>query len=95
MAKQNEIFGFELSISARNDGTLEAAYVRFRSGKVSKTKEVIEDVLLADYNSRGQLLGLEILALVKISDLTRLVDEPSRRPFRRFIERSAPEELVA
>lgn len=95
MAKQNEILGFELSISARNDGTLEAAYVRFRPGKVSKTKEVIEDVLLADYNSRGKLLGLEILALVKISDLIRLVDEPSRRPFRRFIERSAPEELVA
>jgi uncharacterized protein YuzE len=95
MAKQNEILGFEISVSARNDGTLEAAYVRFRSGKVSKTKEVIEDVLLADYNSRGKLVGLEILAPVKLSDLIRLVDEPTRKPFQRFIKRSAPVELVA
>ncbi len=94
-AKQADIVGFELSISARNDGTLEAAYVRFRHGKVSKTREIIEDVLLADYNTRGRLLGIEILAPVRIADLVRLVDEPSRKPFRRFVERSVPRELVA
>jgi uncharacterized protein YuzE len=95
MTKQPDIVGFELSVSARNDGTLEAAYVRFRQGKVSKTKEIIEDVLLADYNSRGRLVGIEILAPVRIADLVRLVDEPTRKPFRRFIEQSAPKKLVA
>ena len=95
MANKQNIIGFELSVSARNDGTLEAAYVRFRERKSKRTKEIIEDVLLADYDARGQLLGLEILAPVKISDLIRLVDAPTRRSFKRFMERSAPEELVA
>lgn len=95
MAKTQNIVGFELSISARDDGTLDAAYVRFRDGKVKRTKEIIEDVLLADYDARGQLLGLEILAPVDISDLVRLVDAPARKPFKRFMERSVPAELMA
>ena len=86
--------GFEISVSARGDGTLEAAYIRFQEGKVAKTREIIKDVLLADYNSRNELLGIEMLAPVRLSDLTNLVDQPRRKPFRRFTKQTAPDEFL-
>ncbi len=86
--------GFEMSISARDDGTIEALYILVRDEKASRTKEIIEDILLADYNNRGQLIGIEVLAPVKIAKITMLVEEPRRRPFRRFVKEQAPGELV-
>jgi len=88
------VTGFEFSISARDDGTLEAAYVRVGDGSVARTKEIVEDVLLADYDRRGKLLGIEILSPVKLSAVTRLVDPPRRPSFRKFIRRAAPQEFV-
>ena len=94
MAKQSTI-GFELSISARNDGTLEAAYIQFSNRAVARTKEILEDILMADYDRTGGLVGLEILAQVKLSELAKLVDKPRRTPFKRFIQASAPRQLLA
>lgn len=93
MSKQREI-GFEISISGHHDGTLEAVYITLRDGKAAKTKEIIEDILLADYDRRGRLIGIEVLAPVKISRLTRLVDQERRRPFRNFVKNQAPKDLV-
>jgi uncharacterized protein YuzE len=86
---------FELSISGRDDGTLEAAYFRISKGKVAKTREIVDDILLADYDTRGRLIGIELLAPVRLSDLLRLVDEPTRKSFRRFVKQLAPQALVA
>lgn len=86
--------GFELSISGRDDGTIEAAYIHLTDRKIRRTKEIVEDVLLADYSSDGTLVGIEILAPVKISQLTRLVERPKRQSFKRFLKQSAPVELV-
>ena len=83
-----------MSISARNDGTVEAVYILVRDNKAVRTKEIVEDVLLADYDSRGQLVGIEILGPVKLLEITPLVEEPRRRPFRRFVKERAPDELV-
>ncbi len=83
-----------MSISARNDGTIEALYILVRDDKATRTKEIVEDILLADYNSRGQLVGIEVLAPVKIARITPLVEPRRRRPFRRFIKEQAPDELV-
>ena len=94
MAQKRDILSFELSVSARADGTVEAVYIRLRDGKVAKTREIIEDVLLADYDPRSELLGVEILAPVKMSDLTRLVQQTRRTPFRRFIKQTAPPRLI-
>lgn len=86
--------GFELSISSRDDGTLEAMYIRIASGSVSKTRELIEDILLADLDGQGNVMGFEILAPVKLSDLAALVEQSRREPFRRFITHTAPPEMV-
>ncbi len=93
MASRKQV-GFEMSISARDDGTIEAVYILVRDEKAVRTEEIVEDILLADYNSRGRLVGVEILAPVKIKRIASLVEEPRRRPFRRFIRERAPEELV-
>ncbi len=85
---------FELSVSGRNDGTLEAAYIRFRVGKVKRSREVIEDTLIADYDAQDNLLGVEILAPVKLSELTKLVERPRRLSFRKFVKTSGPPYLV-
>ncbi len=83
-----------MSISARDNGTIEAMYVLLRDDKAARTKEIIEDILLADYNKRNELVGIEVLAPVKITEIMRLVDKPRRGPFRRFIKAQAPDELV-
>lgn len=83
-----------MSACGREDGRLEAVYIRLRIGKVAKTKEIIGDVLMADFDSRGRLLGMEILAPVKLSAITRLVQAKRRIPFRRFVRENAPPRLV-
>lgn len=83
-----------MSISARNDGTIEAVYILVRDNKAARTKEIVEDILLADYDRRGQLVGIEILAPVKLAKIMPLVEEGRRRPFKRFIKEQAPHELV-
>ena len=91
---KRKIIGFELSVSARNDGTLEAAYIQLSHRSVARTQEIIQDVLLADYDAQDHLVGLEILAPVKLTELAKLVDKPKRKPFKRFIQISAPRQLV-
>lgn len=86
--------GFKLSISADADGALQAAYIRLRGNKIARTKEIVEDVVMADYDGRGQLVGIEILAPVSLKIIARLVDESRRRSFRRFVREQAPNDLV-
>lgn len=93
MTKQ-QVIGFEISISGRNDGTVESLYITVGAGKITKTKTIVEDIVLADYDAHGRLIGIEILAPVKISQITPLVEEKRRKPFRSFVKAQAPEELV-
>ncbi|RJP37982.1 MAG: DUF2283 domain-containing protein [Phycisphaerales bacterium] len=85
---------FECSISARDDGTLEAVYLQVAQGQAERTVEVIQDILMADYDAAGNLLGFELLAPVKLADILEVVDPPIRQPFQRFVEKAAPRELV-
>lgn len=86
---------FEISTSGRDDGTVEAAYIQLLDEKVHRTREIMEDILLADYTEDGRLIGIEVLAPVKFSDLEQLVDPMGvRESFHRFLKGSAPRELV-
>lgn len=86
--------GFEISISASDSGTPQAVYVRFSRASVATTKEVQADVLIADYDGRGQLVGIEVLAPVRLSKLTQLVDRSKRAAFTRFLKQAVPQVLV-
>jgi uncharacterized protein YuzE len=96
MSAQTHGISFEISISGRNDGTLEALYVQIIPElSVSRTEEIRRDVLLADYAEDGRLVGVEVLAPVRIADIEKLVKDKSfQKAFREFLNRSAPKELV-
>ena len=51
-------------------------------------------MVLADYDSRGRLVGIEILGPVKIQMLTRLIDKEHRVAFRRFAKENIPGSLL-
>ncbi len=94
MQTARKVVGFELSLSGRSDGTLETAYVRFQKGDVASTRELVEDTLIADYDSRGRLIGIEILAPVSLATLARQVGVARRSSFRKFLKHSAPRQLI-
>ena len=51
------------AIAARlTSPSVEAAYVRLAHGEVERTEEIIESVLFVDYDSKGNAIGIEILA---------------------------------
>ena len=77
-------------IRAGKDGGIQAVYITVRNNKVAKTKEIVEDTLLADYDRRGRLVGIEILGPVKIRRITPLVEQTQRRRFARFVRQGAP-----
>jgi uncharacterized protein YuzE len=85
--------GFGLTVNAREDGTLEAAYVQLSDGKVARTDEVIKSVMLVDYDADNFVVGIEILAPVKIStvlEVANKLEEAHRQSFNDFVRRYAP-----
>lgn len=65
-------------MTASDDGAIGVAYIRLKKGRVARTREIDGDALLADYDARGNLIGIEILAPVRIPQLVGLVDEGRR-----------------
>ena len=80
-------------VSATDEEALEG--FQLLAATVHHTKEIKEDVLLADYTADGRLVGIEILSPVRISDLLKLVHQEKAKPsFRKFLKNSAPRDLV-
>ncbi len=89
--------GFGLTVHAREDGALEAAYVRISEKQVARTEELVDSALMLDYDRDGGLVGIEILAPVKMSQILEISNrlEPSQREsFEKFVRSSAPPGLV-
>jgi uncharacterized protein YuzE len=93
MSPHKEPIGFEISTSARDDGTIEAVYIYFAHKPVAETREIKGDALLADFDAQGNIIGLEILAPVKFSDILDLVEPLRRAPFEKFVRQAAPPSL--
>ncbi len=91
---EKRAINFEVSISGRDDGTVEAIYVKFLPDTVAKTVEVEQDELLVDYNENGDVVGIEILAPVKLAQLTDLVEQGLRDSFRKFVRTTLPDSFV-
>jgi uncharacterized protein YuzE len=74
-------------------GQISAVYLRVREGSVAETKEVKEGVAFADYDADGLLLGIELLGPCEVAVLHDLAErEPE--PIKRFLEGTAPRELI-
>lgn len=89
----------ELSINARSDGTLRAAYIHLGSDRdVARTQELIPSTLLIDFNERDELVGVEILAPVSLASVTELaqrLEASKREAFRNFVTNFTPPALLA
>jgi hypothetical protein len=86
---------FEVSVTGRADGTPMAAYIRVRRGRIACTREIEPDVLLAHYDTIDNLLGLEILAPIRIGVLIQQgPDESLRSSFRSFVKANVPKDLL-
>jgi uncharacterized protein YuzE len=84
-------FGMSVEIDNRTD-RIPAVYFRVRKGKSAETKEFDRGKVFADYNSRGELLGIEMLAPSTIKVLDRVTsDEPQSRE---FVRQKVPREMA-
>ena len=94
----SQVKGLGLTISAREDGTLEAAYVKLSDAKVAKTEVLLEAVVLVDFDRHGELVGVELLAPVSRStalQLAKKLKANQRSRFREFFNSDyAPRALV-
>jgi uncharacterized protein YuzE len=74
-----------------------AAYFTVRNGKVAETVEYSHGRVFADYNSKGQLLGFELLGPcnVRIVDTIAKAEESEfRRQTKAFLRKASPRQMV-
>ena len=85
---------FKVSVSTdETTGKLIAAYLRIRAGKSAETIEIAEDRAYADYDSHGQLIGIELLAPCNVKVLDKITEkEPDE--VRDFLHSSPPRSMV-
>ncbi len=84
-------FEFEITGTVGTEGHIELAYIRFSKADVAKTVEIDGDRLLADYDTAGNLIGIEILAPVETIKLQAIVPAEHLAA----IERALPDILKA
>lgn len=94
MSKRPSDKSVEFSVTIGHGGSFEAAYLRFGDSKIVRTEEVEEDTLLADYDARGRLVGIEVIGPVDAAELTRLVAQPHRAVLRRLFRQTVPQLLA-
>ena len=86
----SEIFSIDWSIDNQTKN-LNAIYFRFRTGTVARTKELADGRMMADYDRRGRLLGIEMIAPCSANVLEKIdIDKEARD----FIKRGVPREFV-
>lgn len=93
MAAAPTQFSFGVSVEVDNrTGRILAVYCRVRKGRHHETRELVANKVFADYNTRGELLGVELLAPISVAVLDRVTcNEPQSRD---FIRRSVPREMA-
>jgi uncharacterized protein YuzE len=75
---------FHLQYSVETDegtGDVIAVYFKVRKGKAAATKEVLGGKVFADYNSKGELLGVEMLGPCEVKVLDQITEVPRERQF--------------
>lgn len=74
-------------------GKVVAFYFYIRPGKAAETREYADGKALADYDRKGNLLGIELLGPCQVA----ILDKISRReptPVKKFLRGSIPREMA-
>jgi uncharacterized protein YuzE len=80
--KKGEAMNFQVEVTVDHDtGSLLAAYFMIRNGKVHVTRELVDGKLLADYDKKGRLLGIEMLGPCSARVLDRIDVEDDVKTF--------------
>ena len=89
---------FNVTIETQDStGEVLAVYFQIRKGKSAQLREFSDGAACADYNKRGELLGIELLAPCKVSIVDQIASEESvslRRQAKRFMKSSGPRQMV-
>ncbi len=87
-------FNLNLEVEVdKNTGKTLAVYFQIRKGKAADVREIVDGVAYANYNRKGLLLGVELLAPCKISILDRIAHkEPIQ--IKRFLRDSIPRKMA-
>ena len=86
----NLSFGVLVTTDKRS-GRIMSVYLQIREGKAADVHEVSDGAAFANYNRRGELLGIELLAPCHISVLTKIAREAS---VKRFIRNGIPQQMA-
>ena len=97
MVRTGDRILFDAHLQINEFGETEAVLFIVREGKPSKTIEVKEGVVYADYDSKGRLLAVELLAPCTVNLLDRIArkePEKTRRSVRKFLKDNVPRAMV-
>lgn len=84
-------FNVSVTVDERT-GEVISVYFEIRKGKSAQTTEHCDGAAFADYDKRGMLLGIELLAPCRLRVLNRIKGvEPE---VRKFVKSAAPRALV-
>jgi uncharacterized protein YuzE len=100
MKAKEAMRNINLSVSIETDnatGTVIAVYFQIRSGKARTTREYEGGKAFADYNHKGELIGIELLAPCSVTVVDQLAaDEPAefRKKAKKFMRESGPASMI-
>jgi len=92
----NHSFGMSVDVD-KATGRVLAVYFEIRQGKATEVEEFADGAAFANYNSKGELLGIELLGPCKVQVFDKIArKEPvrGRKQVRDFLKRSAPREMI-
>ena len=85
-------FHFRVSVETHDQtGEVLATYFQVRKGKVAVTKEYADGNAFADYDRKGRLLGIELLAPCKAEVLDRIAKQATAK---RFVRGAVPRAML-
>lgn len=69
----------EQRLTISYDTVAKAAYIRLREGKVARTEEAGPGSINLDFNSQGDLIGVEIFGAALTKDLQSILKKLSKK----------------
>ena len=91
-SQMNSPYTFQLSIETNHrTGEVMATYFQVRKGRAVVTKEFADGAAFADYNRKGELLGIEMLAPCKVGVVDKIAQ---KREVKKFIRDNAPRRML-
>lgn len=85
-------FRFRVAVQTdERSGRIMSAYLQFREGKAAKVVEYADGNAFANYNRKGELLGIELLGPCRLSVLEKVA---KTKEVRDFVRRVTPREMA-